>query len=200
MTYEANLIPVCDVCKEEEHELCKRCGIAYCKHFASAIDFHYCGNCLGDFSVVETIETKVTEYTDAAGNITSRKRQLARNLKLTGTDWLFAQYAIENLTDEELLQTIEYHRNIASMMLLERETRKMEKYKKLAGIKVRAIDKNKVDENGALKVSAVKATKQKTKKEVDQAAIIAAFSTLLGGANITPEQMLKAMAEAGKKK
>ena len=194
MTYQNDIIPVCVDCKEQEHELCKRCGAAYCKHFASTIDFRFCGNCLEDFSVVETIETKVTEYTNATGEVTSRKRQMARNLKLTGTDWLFAQHAVENLTDEELIETIEYHRNIASIMLMERETRRTEQYKKLASVKIRSIDRSKVDANGALKAEkTVKAKKEKAPP--DQNAIMAALATLLG-ANLSPEQILA----LGKKK
>ena len=191
MRYPSDIIPVCVDCANNDQEICKRCAIAYCKHFASTIDFHYCANCLDDFSVVETIETKTTEYTNEHGVVTSRKRQMAKNLKLTGTDWLFAQYAIENLTDEELVETIEYHRNIASLMLMERETRKTEEYKKLAGIKVRVITK---EPKGDGKDKAPKTPK--AKKEPDQNAIFAALQTLLS-ANMTPEQI---MALGGKKK
>jgi hypothetical protein len=105
---------------------------------------------------------------------------------------------VEHLSDEELVETIEFHRNIASLMLMERETRRTEHFKKLQGIKVRVISsenkelERKASKNGSTKSTSVK----KAKKEPDQNAIMAALATLLG-ANMTPEQIL---ALGGKKK
>lgn len=192
MIIQSEPLPICEVCKEEEHKQCKRCGVAFCRHHASTIDFRYCALCLEDFSVVETIETKTTEYRNENGVVTSRRRQVAKNLKLIGTDWLFAQHAVENLTDEELTDTIEYHRNIASLMLMERETRRTEYFHKLGSYKVRVIDKSVADTTGATKDKKKKAEK----KAPDQSAILAAFE-LLTGKKLTPEE-LAALMQKGK--
>jgi hypothetical protein len=139
MRYEASIIPVCPDC-EQEHELntkqCERCGIIYCHHYSSPTDTRFCGNCLADFHVLETIETKTTVHTNDAGEVTYTRRQTAKNLKLEGTDWLFSAAKIPTLTDEELLATIEYHGALKSMMLQEREARHVERYRKLASIKI----------------------------------------------------------------
>jgi len=208
MKYDAETLPVCPDCAErdgvddEATKLCERCGIKYCTHFASSINFRYCGNCLVDFHIVESVETKIIEYRNESGEVTSRKRSMARNLKLTGTDWLFAQTAILNLSDEELLETIEYHRNIASLMLLERETRRTEHFQKLSKIKIIMPKRDDVDATGAIKKTkkgsaTTKTDKKKVAKEPDQNAIAAALATLLS-AHLTPEQIM-ALGAKGKK-
>lgn len=149
MKYEEATIPVCSECinitslelinqqaVDKFLKSCAKCGIEYCLHYASSTDTNFCGNCLADFHVVETIETKTTEHVNAAGEVTYTRRQTAKKLTLEGTDWLFAAAKIPDLSDEELISAIEYHRAIASTMLMEREQRKLERYKKLSQIKI----------------------------------------------------------------
>lgn len=141
MKYSTEIIPVCTACLESPDydgntKQCVRCGIAYCVHYASTTDARYCGNCFDDMKVTETIEIKETIYENSKGEEITRKRQIGKSLRLEGTDWLFANTQISLLTDEELLTAIEYHRNIAGIMLLEKEERKTEQLNRLSKVKV----------------------------------------------------------------
>ena len=141
MSYSNDIIPVCADCEtsadyDTKTKLCERCGISFCVHFASLVDARYCSNCMVDFKVTETIETKTTIYENSNGTEVTRKRQIAKSLRLEGTDWLFANTQISLLNDEQLLAAIEYHRNIAGIMLLEREERKTEQLNKLSRVKI----------------------------------------------------------------
>ena len=191
MKYDRDTIPTCAECPE--HKGCEKCGIHYCKHFASETDFRFCGNCLADFKVVESVVEKITTYENEQGEVTNRKRQVCKSLHLEGTDWLFAAHKINTLTDEELLYTIEYHRAIVGLMLNERETRRTEHFQKLSKIKINYTPRPDRDETGAIKKSRTKTTTTRQKKEPDQNAIAAAFGTLLG-ANLTQEQIAVLLA------
>jgi hypothetical protein len=153
MKYTNDVIPTCAVCEKEVEDShvkqCQKCGVMYCPHFASNTDVRYCGNCLDDFRLVETIEIKTTEQVNEDGKIISSKRRVAKNLKLQGTDWLFAAAKISTLSDEEILASIEYHREIFNSLLLERETRRIEYFKKLNNVKsnLSAIDRAIRDRN-----------------------------------------------------
>jgi uncharacterized protein with von Willebrand factor type A (vWA) domain len=144
------------------------------------------------------METKITEYQNEAGEVTSRKRQICKNLRLQGTDWLFTSAKISTMTDEELTASIEYHNEIKSQMIQERETRRVEHFQKLKGIKLNYTPREDVDSTGAIKKP--KASKKKTvkvsKSEPDANAIAAAFSTLLG-AKVTQEAVLDMMQKMG---
>jgi hypothetical protein len=197
MKYGTEVIPVCDLCTNIELKGCEKCGIHYCKHFASPTDFRFCSNCMYDFKVVETIETKITEHLNDAGEVVSRKRQVCKNLRLQGTDWLFTAHKITTLTDEELIATIEYHREIASRMLQERETRRVEHYQKLKQVKLNFGARPEHNEDGTIKKPKAPKRERSSKAQPDANAIAAAFATLLGG-KLSPDQITAALEALGK--
>jgi hypothetical protein len=184
MNYDKDTIPICQECDHSDTAAtknCERCGNTYCVHFASTVDARYCGNCMVDFKVVETIEVKTTIYENAEGHEIIRRRQIAKSLKLEGTDWLFANMQISLLTDEELLAAIEYHRNIAGIMLLEREERKTEQLNKLSKVKLNLKQPATINASKAPKSS-------KTEAQKNQATIAKAL------AGLTPEQLAQVIA------
>jgi hypothetical protein len=132
---------VCDCCLELNltHPTsvitCARCGQAFCFHFASTIDAQYCVNCLSDVSVSKSIITKTYEHKNAEGQTVFYRRR-AREIQINGLDWLFAQRKINELSDVELDLSIEYHRNILSLMITEQEQRRTAKMHRYAGVKV----------------------------------------------------------------
>ena len=132
---------VCDVCLELNltHPTsvitCARCGQAFCFHFASTIDAQYCVNCLSDISVAKSVITKTYEHRNAQGDTVFYRRR-AREIQISGLDWLFAQRKIVYLSDLELDLDIEYHRNILSLMCTEQEQRRTAKMHRYAGAKV----------------------------------------------------------------
>ena len=193
-------ILVCDDCDlrsdaENTTKACERCGISFCAHNASRTDFRYCRDCFEDFHVIETIETKITSYTNNAGQITTRRKQIAKNLKLTGTDWLFANTQISLLTDEELMETIEYHRAIASVMLLEREERRTDELNKLSRVKIQIRKRDDVDSTGALKVK--KAPKEKKASNKDKATDAKVADALQKLATLKPEDLAALLTTMG---
>jgi len=190
---------VCDDCEsrsdaENTTKNCERCGIGFCVHHASRTDFRYCEDCFEDFHVIEKIETKITTYTNGSGQILTRRKQIAKNLKLVGTDWLFANTQISLLTDEELMETIEYHRAIASVMLLEREERRTDELNKLSRVKINIKKRDDVDATGAIKVKkAKKAPKAKADAGTD-AKVAEALQQL---AQLKPEDLAALLSSMG---
>ena len=132
---------VCDVCLElnlttKSVIRCARCEKAFCFHFASNIDAQYCVNCMSEMSVSKNLVTKTYEHKNDETGAISFYRRKAREIKIEGLDWLFAQRKIADLADVELDMAIEYHRNICSLMISESERRKNEKMHRYAGMKV----------------------------------------------------------------
>lgn len=136
--YGAEVIPVCEPCDAIERgtNSCKKCAVSYCKHFASCTDVRYCGNCISDFAVRETIIEKVVEHERPDGSISFSRKYQAKRIVLMGNDWLFAAHLIEEMRDDEIEATIEYHRENVALMLQERESRKLERIRKLSSIKI----------------------------------------------------------------
>lgn len=170
---------VCDVCLELNltHPTsiinCERCGQAFCFHFASTVDAQYCVNCLSDITVQSSIITKTYEHkNDETGTHTFYRRK-AREIKISGLDWLFAQRKINVLTDLELDLAIEYHRNLLSLMTTEYETRRNAKIHRYAGVKV--VFPTKSPTEGTSTTTTVKKTRtiSKTKAQEQLAALVA---------------------------
>lgn len=136
--YGPDTIPCCPPCDAESDstKVCKKCAVVYCKHFASHTDVRYCANCISDFAIKETIMEKIVEHERPDGTVTFSRKYQAKHITLQGTDWLFAAHKIEEMSDAEIDASIEYHRANVGLMLQERESRKLERFKKLSGIKL----------------------------------------------------------------
>jgi hypothetical protein len=128
---------VCDVCLElnlttkAQVICCERCEQAFCFHYASSVDTRYCVNCLSDISVTKQVISKEYVHRDEENKVTSVYRRKAREVKIGGCSWLFAQRKIAEISDVELDLTIEYHRNILMLQIDEQERRrnaKMHRY------------------------------------------------------------------------
>jgi hypothetical protein len=133
---------VCDCCLELNLTTktvikCERCEQAFCYHFASSVDPMYCVNCLSDISMQKSVITKTYEHTNPETGEHTFYRRRAREIKIDGLDWLFAQRKITELSDVELDLMIEYHRNILSLMITEGEQRRTAKMHRYAGVKMR---------------------------------------------------------------
>jgi hypothetical protein len=133
---------VCDTCLHDNllHSIgianCSRCRMAYCLHFTSKIDPQYCIDCCSELSVEKTVISKTYEHYNEETDTTTRYSRKARQIKVEGLDWLLAQRKIPSLTDGELDMAIEYHRQLASLMLTEAEKRRAEKLHRYAGVKI----------------------------------------------------------------
>lgn len=138
--YGSDTIPCCVECdKGNQTKICKKCGVVHCKHYASVTDVRFCGNCISDFTIKETIIEKIVEHERPDGSISFSRKYQARNIKLEGTDWLFAAHLLSEMTDQEIEATIEFHRANVGLLLDERQSRQHERYKKLAGIKITSV-------------------------------------------------------------
>lgn len=132
---------VCDVCLELNLTTkscieCVGCGKAFCFHFSSSVDASYCVNCLSDISVTKQVITKTYEHKNEETGETKIYRRRAREIKIGGLSWLFAQRKIVELSDVELDMAIEYHRSICVLMIDESERRRNERMHRYANVKV----------------------------------------------------------------
>jgi len=131
---------VCDVCLELNLTTkscieCLGCGKAFCYHFSSSVDTNYFVNCMSDVSVTKQVIYKTYEHTNEAGE-TKMYRRKAREIKIGGLSWLFAQRKIIELSDVELDMMIEFHRSLCVLMLDESERRRNERMHRYANVKV----------------------------------------------------------------
>jgi hypothetical protein len=169
---------VCDCCLELNltHPTsvvnCERCGQAFCFHFASTVDAQYCVNCLSDISVQSSIITKTYEHTNAETGTHTFYRRKAREIKIDGLDWLFAQRKIITLTDLELELAIEYHRNILSLMITEYEARRNAKIHRYANTKIVFPTKSPISSTATTTTRKIR-TISKTKVQEQLAALVA---------------------------
>lgn len=141
MEYAKDVIPVCMECAtlDAGTKMCEKCGIEYCMHFSSAIDVRYCGNCMVDVHLGITEITKETRYINpTTKQETSRKRRIATGYEFSGTDWLFAQYHINEIANDEAKFTewAEYHRSQYTTLMSIREDKRIEKLAKLNQVKI----------------------------------------------------------------
>ncbi len=180
MRYGADVIPVCQQCAIEETKTsilskdsitknCAKCGIAYCEHYSSDVDVRFCGNCMVDFKVTNSVEVRTEDHLNDEGKVVYSKRVHCKVLHLEGSDWLFTASKISTLSDTDLDATIEYHRAIAGLMLSEREERRVEKYQKLNKMVIKLQKRDDVDQTGAVKGS-LRTPAQKAEREADKAA------------------------------
>lgn len=121
---------VCDECLEKDlteniHiQRCTHCNDEYCIHHTSVIDPAQCEQCCSDVKVeISTIKKVIID--SKMGHIRSRK---ARQIKLGGLHWLFAQRKIQEMGDDDLIRAIEYHRAIYDSLIFEREKRRAETF------------------------------------------------------------------------
>lgn len=140
---------------------------------------------------------KIVEHEKQDGTVTFSRKYQARCITLQGTDWLFAAHLIEEMTDSEIEATIEYHRANVGLMLQERESRKLERFKKLSGIKIVHTKHETQDEREKREEKEAKKNNRKTRtKEVTTDALVAALGQL-AKAGLTMEQ-ITAMLSKGK--
>lgn len=174
---------VCDICLElnlttKSVIACVGCGLAFCYHFQSAVDSQFCVNCLSDISVTKQVITKTYEHHNPETGEASFYRRRAREIKIDGLSWLFAQRRIVDLSDPELDMAIEYHRNICSLMITESERRRNEKMHRYAHtpMPIPTPSTTKI-ENGTTTTTTVKKTRtvSKTKQTETVAAILASL-------------------------
>jgi hypothetical protein len=198
--YGPDTIPCCEACDviPDGTKVCTKCAVVYCKHFASSTDVRYCANCISDFTIKETIMEKIVEHERPDGTVTFSRKYQARHITLQGTDWLFAAHKIEEMTDAEIEASIEYHRANVGLMLQERESRKLERFKKLSGIKLvhqkheSQLEREKREAKGSRKKTRTK------EKEINTAEAIMKMLQTLAAAGLTAEQ-IAAMVGGGKR-
>lgn len=199
--YAQDVIPICPNCDTngELTKTCKKCHVVYCKHFASVTDLHFCGNCIADVKLIETVLEKTVEHQRPDGAISFSRKFLARRLRLEGNDWLFASHLIAEMTDAEIEASVEYHRANVDLMLQEREARKQERYRKLAGVKVIA-GKNESQEQREKRLAKEASKGRKVKiTEKDQAQIATDLFSKLSKMGLSADQILAALSTGANK-
>jgi hypothetical protein len=192
---------VCDVCLElnlttKSVIRCIRCEQAFCYHFTSAIDARYCVNCMSDISVAKSTITKEYSHVNQEAGTVSVYRRRAREVKIDGLDWQFAQRRICDLADVELDLTIEYHRNILSLQIAEQEKRRNDRMHRYAGMKVHIPTPATTTVTNTTSTT-VKKTKTVSKNKAAEQ--VAAILNSLKAKGMTLEDIQRAVAAGGKK-
>jgi len=125
----------CETCindnllKEVGIRKCVRCGELYCIHSASIIDGNeYCADCLSDLNLLKNEEVYARKDYDLVTDKEKIIRRRATTYKISGMDYLFMQRRNSAMSDAELELKIELFKEQTSLMILEREERKIKKF------------------------------------------------------------------------
>jgi hypothetical protein len=125
-----NLLKGCGICK------CARCLNPFCIHFASKVDpLTYCVSCMSAIELTRSVVTKTYEHYDEQTDVLRTYTRKAREIKLAGEDWMFAQRRVKDLSPAELDMMIEYHRQYLMLLCADQEKRRAEKMHRYAGVK-----------------------------------------------------------------
>ena len=189
-------IIICMVCREKNltdqvvFNNCKKCGEVYCLHYASNIDPAYCTNCLHDVRVTEEIISKTqTHYNENLDKTYTRTRK-CKQISLGGMHWLFQSRKIDMLTDLELELAIEYHRDILTQMLYEREERRVNHFARNRGKALPVkFSGDSVTETSETLI--VKKTRTRAATTADPMVLMAEAMKTLMQAGMTPEMIAK---------
>jgi len=159
--------------------------------------------CLADVSLYKEVITKSyihESYNEETDTVTTTEyKRKARSIRLEGMDWLFAQRKIHTLTDESLELAIEYHREILSGMLAEREQRRAEYRHRYAGVKEVPSPSGSVDKSLQTNTT-VKRTRTISSTKAAATADSILQSMLAGGADISKiMEMLEKASKGGVK-
>jgi len=166
---------------------CVKCFKLYCTHFASTIDPLYCVECLSDITLFKETMTKTYERTDEEGNVTSTYKKRAKHVRLEGLNWLFSQRKIISLSDDELELSIEYHREILSGMLDERETRKNAYMHRFANAPL-------PKKEGGTEASVTTKTTKRIKSTTEGAKVSSVLKAMMAS-GMTPQQIMEMLSK-----
>jgi hypothetical protein len=120
---------------------CTRCDRPYCDKCASTTDPQFCCNCLTDFQAIIKDETyngvehirvidPKGEKEDSIVSIPYRTKY--KQITLMGTDWLFYETAIANMSDTQLAAALQWHKAAVSEIEIEVTERKIKHAQHLA--------------------------------------------------------------------
>lgn len=193
-------VQICVICREKnltdqtQFNNCVKCQRVYCLHYSSTIDPQYCTGCLHDVQVKEEIVSKTeTHYNEETDKLYTRTRK-AKRISLGGMHWLFAARKIRNLDDLELDLAIEYHKDVLSQMLYERDERRSQKAHRYAGKQIKF--ESTVKSESTVEV---KKTKVKQATKADPMAALAEALKTLQKSGLSVDDIAK-MAIGGMKK
>jgi hypothetical protein len=192
-----NVERVCSVCLSDNLlrsvgiRRCARCMEPFCLHSASIYDaVCYCTYCFNDLTIERSVLTKTTEIRDEGTNILLRAyNRKAVRTTLGGADWLFEQRRINDMSDEELIVAIEYHRQDLNLLITEQDRRRAEKAHRLAAKRIQLAPTTKISvtEKETKQVTAPKAKNGASTKKLEQAQALIAL--LLN--KMSPEDLAK---------
>lgn len=106
---------------------CKKCNRTYCDTDASKLDPNYCIECLNDVTINDKVIMKDEEDYDPYGDQMFRRNFKVRIITLQGDDWRFFSEAIHRQNDNQLVDSINYHRGMVSMLETELAQRRVDK-------------------------------------------------------------------------
>lgn len=106
---------------------CKKCNNTYCDTDASKIDPTYCVECCKDVVVNDKVIAKDEEDYDPFSDQMFKRNFKVRIITLQGDDWRFFSDAIHRQNDNQLVDSINYHRGMVSMLESELAQRRVDK-------------------------------------------------------------------------
>ena len=147
---------------------------------------------MSDVHVTKSLITKTYTHTNIETGEQSFYRRRAREIKIDGLSWLFAQRKIVELSDVELDMAIEYHRNIYSLMMDEAERRRNERMHRYANtpFKIPTPATTKVTDSTQTTVK-----KSRTASKTKAGETVAALLASMMAKGMSMDDILKAVAK-----
>lgn len=127
--------PTCAYCEDTNiNKKCIKCQNFYCILHTSHISPNLCHGCFKGLQVIidEHFTKTVEVYNEATDTVRTVKSE-ARQVRLDGPDYVWYSVIIQQATDQELMEVLEFHKFMVSLIENQRDVRKVEKIQKLRG-------------------------------------------------------------------
>jgi len=146
---------LCVFCEDNNTRKCIKCQRYYCILHSSRISPQLCQDCFASVSVIIDKYTKVTEDYDASNDSIVERKTSCKRIRLDGPDYVWYSVAVQQATDIELGEVLEFHKFMVSLIESLKTTREVTKLSLLRDEKIAVL-------------STETTTRTKTKKSVKQ--------------------------------
>jgi len=118
---------VCSYCPETTPKQCIKCKKPYCPNHASRLSPQFCQDCFKELSIIIDKYHKIEDEYDEATDSVIHRSSSCKRIRCDGPDWVFYNTAIHLLSDDELLNQIEFHKFMVSQIENTQDVRKVKK-------------------------------------------------------------------------
>jgi hypothetical protein len=118
---------LCSYCTNVEVKSCIKCTKLFCPDHSSKITPDCCKDCFAEFASVIIEHTKTDVEYDVKTDSVVTHRSSGHRINLIGPDYVWYSVWIQQLTDEELANSFQFHKFVVSLLESTKDERQIRK-------------------------------------------------------------------------